>query len=92
MDTIKSGKYFKDTELHFTDHIAARDKFIETYTKLQLKFNRTFVNNNFVADDGFILSAPTNIDMRDQIKQSVSELDNLRNQFTKQNLFPVSSK
>ncbi len=64
MDTIKSGKYFKDTELHFTDHIAARDKFIETYTKLQLKFNRTFVNNNFVADDGFILSAPTNIDMR----------------------------
>lgn len=83
IDTIKSGKYFKDTELHFTDHIAARDRFIETYTKLQLKFNRTFVNNNYVADDGFILSAPTKIDMRDQIKHSVNELENLQTQFPK---------
>ena len=83
IDTIKSGKYFKDTELHFTDHIAARDRFIETYTKLQMKFNRTFVNNNYVADDGFILSAPTKIDMRDQIKKSVHELETLKTEFPK---------
>jgi len=82
-DGLKSGKYFKDTELHFTDHIAARDFFIKTYTNLQMHFNRTFINQKYVANDGFILSEPTKTDEREQMKQSVNELDNLRNQFPK---------
>ncbi|MGF9967214.1 hypothetical protein ABEX66_22875, partial [Bacillus rhizoplanae] len=28
MDGLKSGNYFKDTELYFTDHIGTRDLFI----------------------------------------------------------------
>ena len=83
IDGLKSGKYFKETELHFTDHIAARDWFIKTYTEFQMLSNRTFVNQKYIADDKFILAEPTKTNNQKQLDQSVKELDELRNHFPK---------
>ncbi|MEI4828982.1 hypothetical protein WAX78_05910 [Bacillus sp. FJAT-53711] len=81
LDGLKSGKYFKDTELYFTDHIGARDLFIKTYTKLQIASRHTFINGIHVTNDKFLLYQPLQSNHMNEVDKGIDELTHLKNSF-----------
>lgn len=90
---IWSGEYFKQFETYFTDQFIARDKWVEQYTKLQMKISPTYVNGYYVTSDDTILEKPINYTDTKQLDLAASQLNRLGEHLTnkKTKLYFVSN-
>lgn len=72
---VANGTFMEETESYIKDQFPVRDTWLKSYVDYQLVTGRTYVNEHYVADDGWMLAEPEYDDRDERIEESAGKLN-----------------
>lgn len=88
---VLTGALFTKWENYFSDHIYLRNKMVDTYTFIQSKLNKKYINDVYLGSDGYFLSNTNPKGITDNKLKEIGEYFNsIAEEFDKSKIYMVN--
>lgn len=85
------GGLFQKWDNYFSDHIYLREKIVDTYTAIQSKLNKKYINGVYLGDDGYLLSNNNPKEVTDnQLMESGEYFNSIAEEFNKSKIYMIN--
>lgn len=88
---VLTGALFTKWDNYFSDHIYLRNKMVDTYTSIQSKLNKKYINDVYLGSDGYFLSNTNPKGITDnQLKEIGEYFNSIAEEFDKSKIYMVN--